>query len=98
MNLQKLVVIVVAIAINCAVLLWFHAWSAAVVANAAASAPRPRVTLPVINVHPSAAQWRQLRQAPAASASAQAAIGSGGACLAMPYYAFASSCDPAVSG
>ncbi|HEX5353698.1 MAG TPA: hypothetical protein VFW60_06435 [Rhodanobacteraceae bacterium] len=100
--IRKLIAIVAAIAINCAVLAWFHAWSSAAVASAAAaSAQMPTVvTLPVINVHPSAKQLRQLRQASGTSAPPQAGIGIGigAACLVMPYYSFAAQCDAAASG
>ena len=96
--IRKLIAIIAAIAINCAVLAWFHAWSSAAVASAAAaSAQMPTVvTLPVINVHPSAEQLRQLRQAPRTSA-AQAGLGGGAACLVMPYYSFAAQCDAAAN-
>jgi len=95
--IRKLIAIVAAIAINCAVLAWFHAWSSAAVASAAAnSAHMPTVvTLPVINVHPSAEQLRQLRRAPAPASPAQTSIGGGIACLVMPYYSFAAQCDAA---
>jgi len=97
--IRKLIVIVAAIAINCAVLAWFHAWSSAAVASAAAASAhaRPIVTLPVINVHPSAEQLRQLRQAAGSSAPPQAGIGGGAACLVMPYYSFAMQCDAAAN-
>ena len=96
--IRKLIAIVVAIAINCAVLAWFHAWSSAAVASAAAaSAHMPTVvTLPVINVHPSVEQLRQLRQAPRTSA-AQAGLGGDVACLVMPYYSFAMQCNAAAN-
>ena len=98
--IRKLIAIVAAIAINCAVLVWFHAWSSAAVASAAAaSAHMPSVvTLPVINVHPSAEQLRQLHRAVAPASPAQTSIGGGAACLVMPYYSFASQCDATVSG
>lgn len=60
--IRKLISIVVAIAINCAVLAWFYAWSASAIASAAAVQPRPSVTLPVIDVHPSAAQLHALQR------------------------------------
>ncbi len=64
---HKLIAIVVAIAINCAVLAWFHAWSSAAIANAAAAAHTPAsVTLPVINVHPPTELLDALRHARAA--------------------------------
>lgn len=93
--IRKLIAIVAAIAINCAVLAWFHAWSSAAVASAAAaSAQMPTVvTLPAINVHPSAEQLHQLRQASGSSAPPQAGTGIGAACLVMPYYSFAAQCD-----
>ncbi|HJR14169.1 MAG TPA: hypothetical protein VJ833_09765 [Rhodanobacteraceae bacterium] len=99
--IRKLIAIVAAIAINCAVLAWFHAWSSAAIATSAAAAsaqPRTIVTLPVINVHPSAKQLRQLRQASGTSVPPQAGIGVGAACLVMPYYSFAAQCDAAASG
>jgi hypothetical protein len=97
--IRKLIAIVAAIAINCAVLAWFHAWSSAAVASAAASARMPTVvTLPVVNVHPSADQLRQLRRASQTSAPPQAGTGIGAACLVMPYYSFAAQCDATASG
>jgi hypothetical protein len=97
--IRKLIAIVAAIAINCAVLAWFHAWSSAAVASAAAASARMPtvVTLPVINVHPSADQLRQLRQASQTSAPPQAGAAIGAACLVMPYYSFAAQCDAAVN-
>ena len=96
--IRKLIAIVAAIAINYAVLAWFHAWSSAAIASAAVSARMPTVvTLPVINVHPSADQLRQLRQAPGTSRRAQAGMGGGAACLVMPYYSFALQCDAAAN-
>ena len=96
--IRKLIAIVAAIAINCAVLAWFHAWSSAAIASAAAASARMPtvVTLPVINVHPSAEQLRQLRQVSGTSAPPQAGIGGGAACLVMPYYSFATQCGVAV--
>ena len=98
--IRKLIAIVAAIAINCAVLAWFHAWSSAAVASAAAAtAQMPTVvTLPVINVHPSADQLRRLQRSSAPATPAQAGIGSGVACLVMPYYSFATECGAAVNG
>jgi hypothetical protein len=97
--IRKLIAIAAAIAINCAVLVWFHAWSSAAVASAAAASARMPtvVTLPVINVHPNAEQLRQLRAKPV-SGPARASLGGGAACLVMPYYSFASQCDATVSG
>lgn len=98
--IRKLIAIAAAIAINCAVLAWFHAWSAAAVASAAAASARipAVVTLPVINVHPSAEQLHQLRAAPRTSGPVRAGLGGGIACLVMPYYSFASQCEATVSG
>jgi len=99
--IRKLIAIAAAIAINCAVLAWFHAWSSAAVASAAAASARMPtvVTLPIINVHPSANQLRQLHAAPETSRSARTGLGGGAAaCLVMPYYSFASQCDATVSG
>ena len=100
MNIQKLIAIVVAIAINCAVLAWFHAWSSAAVASAAAAAAQSQeiVTLPVVNVHPSAAQLRELRQSRTHATPDQANMGGQLACIAMPYYSFAAACAAAVDG
>jgi hypothetical protein len=97
--IRKLIAIVAAIAINCAVLAWFHAWSSAAIASAAAASAQPRtiVTLPVINVHPSSEQLRQLRPTTATSAPPQAGTGIGAACLVMPYYSFATECDAAAN-
>ncbi|HVX04062.1 MAG TPA: hypothetical protein VHA71_02965 [Rhodanobacteraceae bacterium] len=98
--IRKLIAIAAAIAINCAVLVWFHAWSSAAVASAAAASARMPtvVTLPVINVHPSAEQLRQLRAAPGTSGPARAGLGgAAAACLVMPYYSFAAQCDATVN-
>jgi hypothetical protein len=101
--IRKLIAIVLAVLINGAVLVWFHAWSSAAVASAAA-APRHApaiVTLPVITVHPSAEQMRQLRESRHARLRAtpdQASIGGGADCLVMPYYSFATQCDATVNG
>ncbi|HVU82312.1 MAG TPA: hypothetical protein VHD89_09950 [Rhodanobacteraceae bacterium] len=97
--IRKLIAIAAAIAINCAVLVWFHAWSSAAVASAAAASARMPtvVTLPVINVHPSAEQLHRLRAAPRTSGPARAGLGGDIACLVMPYYSFASQCDATVS-
>ncbi|MGH8191226.1 MAG: hypothetical protein ACREP2_07240 [Rhodanobacteraceae bacterium] len=65
MNIQKLVAITAAILINCAVLAWFHAQGAAVVANAT---PAPRaeavLTLPTVTVYPTRAQIESLHRDP----------------------------------
>ena len=105
--IRKLIAIVLAVLINGAVLVWFHAWSSAAVASATVPHPRARdiVTLPMVTVHPSAAQMRQLREsrhAPLAATPDQASIGGSGvgnaACLVMPYYSFATQCDATVNG
>lgn len=103
MNIQRIIVISVAVAINCAVLAWLHFGTvpAATAASAAAAAPAATiVTLPTIHVYPSAEQWRELRKdhAPGVAPSAQADAASAAACLALPYYSFAPQCDAAVSG
>ena len=94
MNAQKLIAIIVAIAINVAVLGWFHAWSAATVANAAARGARADrvVTLPGINVHPDAEQLRELHRDRAPAPIEKNGAGGRVACVVMPYYSFASAC------
>jgi len=91
MNIQKLIAIVAAIAINCAVLAWFHAWTTGVASAAAAAASmQSAVMLPVINVHPSAAQLRAAGRTHAGAASGgQAGVSGNYSALAMPYYSFA---------
>lgn len=98
MNIQKLIAIVAAVAINCAVLGWFHAWTSGVAsAAAAAAAAQGAVMLPVINVHPSAEQLRELHRAsPGRSASLNAGVSL--ACIAVPYYSFDAQCGVAVEG
>ncbi len=89
--IQKLVIITVAIAINFAILAWFHAWSANVVADATVPATTtPVVTLPTTVVRPSAEQVRALREERMRLRNPdQASIIAGAACMAMPYYSFA---------
>lgn len=71
MNVQRLIAIVAATAINVAVLASFHNSSGAVVAGAAPPRRTQKVlTLPVITVRPSAQQWRELQRMPASAASA----------------------------
>ncbi|MGN6790546.1 MAG: hypothetical protein ACTHJP_13590 [Rhodanobacteraceae bacterium] len=90
MNIQKLIAIVAAIAINCAVLAWFHAWTDSVVASATVPSASKVVTLPVINVHPSAAQLRAAgRVHMGAMPGGQAGVSGNYSALAMPYYSFA---------
>ncbi|MGH8184555.1 MAG: hypothetical protein ACREPH_12940 [Rhodanobacteraceae bacterium] len=97
--IRKLIAIVAAIAINCAVLAWFHAWGAAAVAKVDPPVNTQKIlTLPTIHVHPSAEQLRELRQTRSHAVQEQANAGGGVACLAMPYYSFALQCDTAVSG
>ncbi|MGH8233912.1 MAG: hypothetical protein ACREPU_06915 [Rhodanobacteraceae bacterium] len=96
--IQKLIIIVAAIAINFAVLAWFHTWSTTAVANATPSAryPEKSLILPAVNVYPSAAQLRALRQTQARALREQASAGDRYACFVMPYYSFAarpSDCD-----
>ncbi|HJR15164.1 MAG TPA: hypothetical protein VJ833_14865 [Rhodanobacteraceae bacterium] len=70
MNMQRLIAIVAAIAINVAVLASFHNSSATVVANAISPRRAQKVlTLPVITVRPSAQQCHELRRTPAPAAS-----------------------------
>ncbi|HJR15031.1 MAG TPA: hypothetical protein VJ833_14195 [Rhodanobacteraceae bacterium] len=92
MNIQKLIAIVAAIAINCAVLAWFHAWTSSMVASAAVPAlpMQKAVTLPAINVHPSVEQLRAVGRTRAGAASGgQAGAPVNYSALAMPYYSFA---------
>lgn len=98
--IRKLIAITAAILINCAVLAWFHAWSAAAVASAtpASGADQAIITLPAINVHPSADQLRALRRQGAAAVPRQADAGDQAACIEMPYYSFAAPCTVAVDG
>src|SRR6185437_8604781 len=78
MNIQKLIAIVAAILINCAVLAWFHAWTSSVGAAAAMSAPAQKVvTLPAIHVHPSAAQLRAVGRVHAPARPDQTSVGAG---------------------
>jgi 3-dehydroquinate dehydratase len=98
MNIQKLIAIVAAIAINCAVLGWFHAWTTGVATAAAAAASmQGAVTLPVINVHPSAAQLRELHRT-SSMPSAQAGGGLGLACFVAPDYSFDTQCGAVANG
>lgn len=99
--IRKLIAITAAILINCAVLAWFHAWSAAVVASAAPApgAAPAIITLPVIHVHPSADQLRALRgEQSAVAVPPRADAGGQAACIEMPYYSFATPCTVAVGG
>jgi hypothetical protein len=92
MNIQKLIAIIVAIAINCAVLGWFHSWTTGVASAAAAAASaQSAVMLPVINVRPSAEQLRAVGRLHAGTAAGgQAAVSAGNqSALVMPYYSFA---------
>ena len=101
MNTQKLIAIAGAIAINCAVLAAFHAWTTVQVASAhpVPAAIHGVVTLPAINVHPTAAQRRELRRERADRESRQTRVGGGGlACVDMPYYSFAGACGDAAVG
>jgi hypothetical protein len=91
MNIQKLIAIVVAIAINCVVLGWFHAWATPVAVPDVQSTRQPEkvLVLPTVNVYPSAAQLRALRRERAVVAPKQASAGASYACFVMPYYSFA---------
>lgn len=69
-DLRKFIAIIVAIAINVAVLASLHNSSGAVVAGATPPRATQRVlTLPVITVRPSALQWRELGRIPASAGS-----------------------------
>ena len=89
--IQKLIIIVAAIAINVAVLAWFHAWSTTAVANATPSTRYPEkiLILPAVNVSPSAAQLSALQRARAAALPKQVNADGRHACFVMPYYSFA---------
>ena len=91
MNIQKLIAIVAAVAINCAVLAWFHAWTTGVASAAAAAASvQGAVMLPAINVHPSATQLRAVGRTHAGAAPAgQTGVSGNYSALATPYYTFA---------
>lgn len=94
--IRKLVAIVLAILINCGVLVWFHGWSANAVARATpATHPGKVLVLPTINVTPTPAQLRMLRREnrPAVASGSLRASDAGFDTLAMPYYSFA--IDPA---
>lgn len=96
---RKLIAIVLALLINCAVLVWFHAWSANVVAAAAPASTQVGkvLTLPRITVRPTRAQMDALRRERAPAGSARIAPAGGGMqALAMPFYSYAD--DAAVSG
>jgi hypothetical protein len=101
MNIQKLVIIAVAVLINVLVLAGFHAWTVATVASAA---PHPApvgkiLTLPAIHVYPSAAQRHALgRSAPTPSAPPQADAGGAAACIEMPFYSYAGPCTVGAVG
>lgn len=96
---RKLIAIVLALLINCAVLAWFHAWSTNVVATAAPASTQVGkvLTLPGITVRPTRAQMDALRRERAPSGSARIAPAGGGMqALVMPFYSFAG--DAPVSG
>jgi hypothetical protein len=91
MNIQKLIAIIAAILINFAVLAWFHAWTSSV-AVGAGTLPGPEqkiLTLPAIDVHPSAEQLRALKREQAAKVPEQANAAGDLSALTMPYYSFA---------
>ncbi|HEX7326540.1 MAG TPA: hypothetical protein VF292_14510 [Rhodanobacteraceae bacterium] len=70
MNIRKLAIVAAAIAINVLVLAWFHAWTVSDVASATPPPPPNGViTLPTVNVHPSAQQWQLLHRSPASASS-----------------------------
>lgn len=70
MDIRKFIAIIVAIAINVAVLASLHNSTGAVIAGAGSPWGTQRVpTLPVITVRPSALQWRQLGRTPASAVS-----------------------------
>ncbi|HEX7348498.1 MAG TPA: hypothetical protein VF264_02450 [Rhodanobacteraceae bacterium] len=100
MNTTKLLAIAGAIAINVAVLAGLHTVTATPVASVqpAPTVIHDRVTLPVIHVHPTAAQMRRLQRERATHAPEQASNGGGLACIDMPYYSFAAACSAAAVG
>lgn len=70
MNIRKLAIVIAAIAINVLVLAWFHAWTVAQVVSATPPPPPNGViTLPTVNVYPSAQQWHALHRSPASASS-----------------------------
>ncbi len=90
--IRKLVAIVLSIAINCAVLAWFHAWSTAAVAKVPSPPGSQKVwVLPAITVRPTRAQVEALRrEAPRPGTSSVMPSGDAGVqALVMPYYSFA---------
>ena len=100
--IRKLIAITFAILINCAALAWFHAWSASAVASAV---PQPgqdkMLTLPVITVYPTRAQWESVRQSastPQASSKVAPTGARGIEALVMPYYSFADQSTAADAG
>jgi hypothetical protein len=93
---RKLIAIVLALLINCAVLAWFHTWSATAVATTVPASTQVGkvLTLPRITVRPTHAQMDALRRERAPSGSAAIApAGEGMQALVMPFYSFAG--DPA---
>ena len=90
--------IVTGIAINCAVLACLQLGSSKPAPAAATLDGGRIVTLPTVVVHPTAAQWREVKASPAAADPQQANASAGADCLAMPYYSFAVQCVAAVSG
>jgi len=90
--IRKLVAIVLSVAINCAVLVWFHAWSTAAVAQVLPPAGTQKaVVLPTITVRPTRAQIDALRREARqpSTSSVTPAGGVGMQALVMPYYSFA---------
>ena len=89
---RKLIAIVLALLINCAVLAWFHAWSTTAVATTLPTSTHVGkvLTLPRITVRPTRAQMDALRRERAPSGSAGIAPAGGGMqALVMPFYSFA---------
>ena len=95
--IRKLIAIVLGLAINAVILGWLFAAGGSAVQTAPAADAQPTVTLPTIEVRPSAAQLRELRvqRAQATRRPDVAAATQGAACLAMPYYSFATQCNTA---
>lgn len=100
MNTSKVVAIAGAIVINAAVLAGLHTVTATPVASTqpAPTVIHDTVTLPVIHVHPTAAELRTLRRERATHEPAEASNGGGLACIDMPYYSFAAPCTAAAIG
>lgn len=99
MNVQKLIVIAIAILINAVALALFNV-STPVSGTAAAIHTRVRdiPTLPAIEVHPSASELREWHRARETAGPKQVDATTEVACAGMPYYSFAAPCSAALEG